>query len=292
MKHTFRKTLFFVAAVVFMLISCKEKNEPVHIQAAGVLEEAREPPSPALEDETVFEVKNQHEEEKEDKGENESLASLSLADFYIDPSAFIREDERYVRGMGILHDFSSLYILGFSKDGKLAYIRTMERDGVGNTAITFTIQDLVSDETVFVHNAYLPDDFEDTEGFVQKNSYTFDKALSEHHIHLAKAAYNALPFTAEGTTVHVRANIYDTGERLHEFVRIIDYACIAENGRGTKTIAQKKHTTVEDVFVCGYVKNPFEARIAVVIAEAVFGFEGYDLQYSIVGCDTQKGFTP
>ncbi len=235
------------------------------------------------------------EKSKENDTPNDEFAKIRSIDINtarLNPSKFIQNQ---FEGTSI-HDSSNLFVIGFSRSGKIAFIESQFLEGVGMERATFFVQDLVSDDILAVVHSDDADEASYGEAgavdfFIKKNAEKIDSLLFEHEIIKGEFKIEQFPYFEDGRTLGVTANIFDTGEFMNDFIRLIDYTITAEDGAGRKkTITSKKGEADENVFVCGFVKNPWENRIAVVIAEARFGFEGYDILYSISGCDAQKGF--
>ncbi|MBQ3670289.1 MAG: hypothetical protein II921_02275 [Treponema sp.] len=208
----------------------------------------------------------------------------------LDPSKFIAE--KHFSGSSI-HDFSNLYVLGFSRDGKIAFVETQLLDGVGAERDTFFVQDLVEDEILvqIVGKDSELGGSDALKAFVAQEREKIDEAISSHAIVSGAFSYEPLPYSADGFFIDVEAKVVDTGKKLHEFIAVSDYTCIATASSGSrKVIREKKDVTCENVFICGCIKSPWENRLAVVIGEQRFGFEGYDIWYSFSGCDMRRGF--
>ena len=189
---------------------------------------------------------------------------------------------------GSVHDLSSLYIVGFSPDGKSAWLRIDERDGTGEREFGFFIQDLVSDEVLWDFSSPAEGKIED---FLRGNAKLFDSELERFSVRVAEAVVEDFPYTNADIKLDAKIEIRKSGRFLNESVEFSDYSLVVQNASGNeKTVLERKGLPVEEAFVCGFVKNPFEERIAVIVAEAAFGFEGCDLLYSVAGCDTKKGF--
>ena len=148
------------------------------------------------------------------------------------------------------------------------------------------MQDLVTDEILWKDSDNgLEDGTGGIAAFVDTRHENIDAALQKYGIKAGSCAFKELPYKDGSSRVDVRVTIRDTGKLMYDMLKVIDYDCIATDGKGReKTVCSKKEVAVEDVYVCGYIKNPFEGRLAIVIAEKVYGFEGCDLLYSIVGC--------
>ena len=71
----------------------------------------------------------------------------------------------------------------------------------------------------------------------------------------------------------------------------INYKITAKtNNSKTKIITNRTNITADNVYICGYFQSPFENRIALIIAEEKYVFEGNELFYDFIGCLTNVGF--
>ncbi len=203
------------------------------------------------------------------------------------PSKYIAEENELDLQHSV-YDNSTLIPLGFSKEGCMAYIEQQSREGKGDTVTTFFIQDLVTDEIVWS----LGDngqDMDSEQGGLQKliddRGEEIDAAMQKYGIQDFPCTMEKLPYRDGTRELDARVLIKDTGRLMYEMLRIQDYECevFSPDGR-KKTVRSKKEALVEGAYVCGYIKNPLEDRIAIILAERVYGFEGCDLLYSIAGC--------
>ena len=220
------------------------------------------------------------------------IQELNLDALRLKPSIYIAEANK-LDGAHNVYDNSVLFPIGFSKDGKFACLSEVSLEGKGAVDPSFFIQDLVTDSIVCSIESPQPgSDDMDTAAFVQLMHEAIDAALAEFGIQQVPCTFLPFPCTGAGGTLDVRVEVSDTGKLLYDMFKIIDYTCIATDGSGRKKIiTTKKDTALDDVYVCGYISNPFEDRIAVVLAEKAFGFEGCDLHYSVLGCSQSAGFS-
>ena len=194
-----------------------------------------------------------------------------------------------------LHIMSDLYFIGFAPASKIALLSSQEKDGTGYRSITLYIQDLVTDEVLWAL-AKTSEDNEDyykkdgAKEFIQNNAEEIDNTLKTYGIKIMTPLYAPLPYEKGDIYLEASANIAPHAN-LEEIRPIIDYSIIAQNQKGQKkTIATQKDVYAYNVYVCGYIKSPYEERIALVLATESFGFEGSDMEYSILGCDAINGF--
>lgn len=271
MKKSVLLLLIFIPALI-LTFSCKEKKS-----------EQETFPQPELAKQT-----EKTEIQKTPRLAAARIGEVNFDEAKINPSEFISDKFKN----DIIHDFSKLYLIGFSADGKIAFIESRQLEGVGAEQVIFFVQDLVSDDILEKIDGQGE---EGAEGafmhFLKKNGSAIDSALEKHGIKKSPCKYEEFPYNEKDREITVSVSVSDTGKLQYDFLRIIDYSCIASNEAGKKKVLRaKKDAVLENAFVCGFIKNPFENRLAVVIAEEKYGFEGFDILYSFSGCDIYKGF--
>lgn len=227
-----------------------------------------------------------------------SASARSIADFdigaaRIQPTCYLPERDSFLSRS--YHDCSALCLVGFSPDGKLAFLKETELDGKGGTDLSFVIQDLVSDEILWELKTPSDDEYalgENLYGrFIADYGSQIDKKLSGYGIVISPCEYKSMPYSGGGLSISARIESRATGKLMYEMFEITSYSCIVTDGRGrSKKVIADREFMGPEAFVCGCVKSPFEDRLALVVAEATYGFEGCDLLVRIAGCDLKKGF--
>ncbi len=283
--------LLFVA---ILLSSCRagKQEGAVREEVPSAAPELQKPAAPVQVDETAAVA------EGGDSSVPDSLvqgiASFDWNAARLQPSCYLEERDSFPSKS--YHDMSFLYFVGFSPDGKVAFLKQEEQDGKGSTDLYFIVQDLVSDEILW--NLQSPTDESYWMGkdlmtlFLTDNGKLIDQKLTEYGIRIAPCSYERLPYTGEnGERIDARIESEDTGKLYYDMFSIIHYSCIVSDASGRKKkVVTEKELPAAEAFVCGCVKSPYEDRLVLVIAEAVYGFEGCDLLYSLAGCDMKKGF--
>ena len=225
--------------------------------------------------------------------EGSGIASFDLVAARLEPSCYLSDrDSFFTRSY---HDMSVLYPVGFSPEGAFAYISEETRDGRGDSIATFVIQDLVSDELLWTLESPSSEDYGGGAGylerFLEENQVLIDDRLLELGVQVLPCRYGCFPYDEDGLSFDAHVESLDTGRLMHDMFGIIRYSCVVTDGRGhAKKIVADKERAAAEAFPCGYFKSPFEDRLAVVLAEAVYGFEGCDILYSVAGCDMHRGF--
>ncbi|MBQ6566728.1 MAG: hypothetical protein IJL80_06690, partial [Treponema sp.] len=222
-----------------------------------------------------------------------SIAYFDFSAACIKPTCYLVERDSFLSRS--YHDNSSLYLVGFSHDGKMAYLKEVELDGKGGTNLYFIVQDLVSDEILWQLQSPSDDSYalgqNLLERFISDYGAQIDKKLSEHGIAISPCEYRSLPYGEGGLSVSAAIESHSTGKMMYDMFEIISYSCVVTDGRGrSKKVIENRELMGTEAFVCGCIKNPYEDRLAIVIAEATYGFEGCDILFRIAGCDMRKGF--
>ena len=222
-----------------------------------------------------------------------SISSFDFDSARIEPTCYLPERDNFLSMS--YHDFSALYLAGFSPDGKMAFFKEVELDGKGGTDLYFIVQDLVSDEVLWELKPPEDESYGYEEGlhkrFVADYGSQIDKKLSEYGIVISPCEYRSMPYSADGLSLSASIESQATGKMMYDMFELTSYSCIVTDGRGySKKVIAAREFMGPEAFVCGCVKNPYEDRLALVIAEATYGFEGCDLLVRIAGCDLRKGF--
>ena len=194
------------------------------------------------------------------------------------------------------YTFPICRVFGFSKDGKMAYSLEEEVDGRGGTIIQYIIQDLVTDKILWTTK----DDTEDwtAEQDSMATLTTFQISLNNKKSELRSAMqkYGIIQSDNEFLQFPTKdgygctANFQDkTNNGEDDWLGNIDYKITVKNPSGkTKSVASEKGAKAYQVVVCGYFKNPYENRLAIIYGEEKYVFEGTGITYHIAGCDLSE----
>lgn len=195
------------------------------------------------------------------------------------------------------YTFPIFRIFGFSKDGKMAYSLEEDVDGRGGTIIQYIIQDLVTDKILWTTK----DDTENWTGeqdsmatlttfliSLNNKKAELKSAMQKYGIIQADSEFLQFP-TKDGYSC--TANVQDkTKGGDDDWLGKIDYQIRVKNPAGkSKTVASAKDEKAYQVVVCGYFKNPYENRLAIIYGEEKYVFEGTGISYHVAGCDLSEG---
>ena len=203
---------------------------------------------------------------------------------------------------GSIYGFPVLRLWGWSADGKVAWSTASMVAGRGGAVVRYVIQSMKTDEVVWS----LDDDTYNwgNEGAeadgksldeiaalsFDKNKETIAAELGKHTIKGEKNSLEAFPLEWSGETYTPALSIEDE-EEPEFWDKIAGYTLfLAKKGGKIKKLASFDEVIANEVHVCGYTSSPFEERVAVIVAEERFVFEGTELFYSLVGCDMTRGF--
>lgn len=194
-----------------------------------------------------------------------------------------------------------IYILGWSKNGKIAYIENRYIDGRGGQDLYVTIFDLITDKSVWSLKAQFYDD-EDGEGLtfeecVYKYSKQIDEALMINGVVIQPVVFRKLPivYTSEESKSdesNINVNIYGKGTDACGF-QSISYRIEARNKlQHRKIITDERKRTANIAVVTGYIQSPYENRVALVFVSSRYVFEGSEMFLDFYGCNLDVGFLP
>lgn len=226
----------------------------------------------------------------------------------VDPFVMYNADESgigYARPHSKISYFPLVRFYGWSRDSKIAYSIENEIPGRGGVLIRYFIQDLITDQILW----QLDDDSNDwnetafsksksTEGeysFTLQGKKLAD-ALKDHKIETGNYELKKLPIriiksATDRYEVEIETDILETGEKLYDMLKLIDYRIFAHKSNNrSKVILEKTGVVVENVYACGYYLSPYEERAVVVIGEESYVFEGNGINYEMVGCSLTAGF--
>ena len=241
---------------------------------------------------------------------NTAYADIILQKLNVEKSSDYRElRSRYSVPSPIIE--AKLYPLGWSKDSKFAYILVPALEA--RSSAVFRIQDMITDKVLFEKiyregsDGY-PNDLPIDLKKLVRNKGEVAHSLNKYHINGYDDKLRWFPIK------HLKKGIegidYDlktVHEINHDFwhqqflsrVNVDLYLYnITEDGQkkiATKTIFDKKvdlKSLQYGTMVVGYLKSPFEERIAIVMIYFRRGWEGppHTTSFELVGASLSKGF--
>ncbi len=178
---------------------------------------------------------------------------------------------------------ASFYPIGWSRDGKFAYVIEPPDEACGCYFAEIVIQDLVTDKVMWSerYSSELLEDpeAENLDSYWAANQKKFSSKLNEYRI-IALSRFDLLgPTVGFGNDVFtptVKVNV----ETDNDFEVVGDVTVRLHSKRsGSKVIHRDVYKKGEisgfrNAMIAGSLKSPFEARIAVLIVEEHRGWEG------------------
>ena len=82
---------------------------------------------------------------------SQDITKINLEEYKLDAriTSSLVEETKNSKSLNIYQENNLIYVLGWSKDGKLAFIENRGIDGRGGHDLHFTIQDMVEDKNVY-----------------------------------------------------------------------------------------------------------------------------------------------
>ncbi|MEA2561993.1 MAG: hypothetical protein QOH06_3497 [Acidobacteriota bacterium] len=187
-----------------------------------------------------------------------------------------------------------LFPLGWSRDGKLAYVYEPPDEACGCYFFRLVVQDLVSDKVLWEYkydsgDLTKPGEMSSMAEVWGANSKDFEARLRSFGIVRSDAVLQPLSSRLEAAfhTSMVTENPFG-------FPYISAYEIEMRSPQGAKTIFKSGQLEPGPLKVSspGYFASPFEERIAVVVQETWRGWEGppHTARFRLVGCHLRTGW--
>ena len=114
-------------------------------------------------------------------------------------------------------------------------------------------------------------------------------AINENNIIYKETIYLPLPAKIKNFDYSCYSNVeYENKPEFYD--KIKKYSIIVNRNNKNKIVKTAINVAAISVYICGYLKSPFEDRILIVTAEEEWRFEGSELHYYFVGCHLERGF--
>lgn len=230
----------------------------------------------------------------------QDIKSIKMEDYRLDPKiTTVLMDSLKDEGRSIYQQNNEFYVLGWSKDGKMAYIENRGIEGRGGHDLLFVILDLVEDEEVFNKKIswYDDDGYGEIPGncmsftdCINRNSAEFNRELKKNGIILKPSKVLSVPFVDDKNNFFD----FDINEIKHDYGEYglleMTYEIIARKNKSYKVLNRVEDKICSYVLPTGYLKSPYENRIALIVADVEFVFEGSEVFVNFYGCNLSKGF--
>jgi hypothetical protein len=196
------------------------------------------------------------------------------------------------------------YPIGWSKDGKFAYYTEPADEACGCYFAELSIVDTVSDKVLWSFEySGLDEENPDKPKYKAitdlwaKNRKLFSAKLNQYGIvALARPALLTFPINHAGDQLGTDLKIEEETDQEKRLYSTVKKATLRLTSRrsGAKTVYEEAHPEYGPltVRVLGYLKSPYEPRVAVVMIEAWRGYEGppHVTRIKVAGASLTAGF--
>jgi hypothetical protein len=192
--------------------------------------------------------------------------------------------------------YDKFYPIGWSKNGKFAYIVEPADEASGLYWFEIIIMDVVNKKTVW---SWKPDESEEgnIETTWQENYDLFKKHLSESEIiQQSKLELKPVKSTYKGNDYKLVLDVVNITDPDFGFEVVKESKIRIESEQlGNKLIASIKEETYSRVIgaiLPGYLQSPYDDRIVVVFRKERVGYEGPPnvVYFELFGSDMTRGF--
>ena len=233
---------------------------------------------------------------------SQDITKINLEEYKLDSriTSTLVEETKNSKSFNIYQENNHIYVLGWSKDGKLAFIENRGIDGRGGHDLHFTIQDMVEDVNVFYKriNWYDDDNYGENpelaqtfEECIKSNSKEFNSELKKYKIILNPVKIESLP-AVDKKGNRISFKIDNSKEYIGQYsLPHMDYEIIAIKNNKYKLLSKIENKMCDYVMPTAFIKSPYEDRIALIVANAEYVFEGREVFINFYGCNLESGFT-
>lgn len=228
------------------------------------------------------------------------ISKINIDEYKISPqstSGLVSDKEG--KELNIYKENNDIYILGWSKDGKMAYIENRSIEGRGGYDFYFIIIDLVEDKITyqFKKQWYDNDDYGESpqkrltfQQCIKVYSKEINKQLKATKIIVKPCEFQNFP-AKDSKGKDVKFDVKITKKETGEFnFTCMSYEIYASKDNQSKLINSVDNKRCEYVKATGYLKSPYEDRVALIIADSEYVFEGNEVFISFYGCNLSSGF--
>jgi hypothetical protein len=189
-----------------------------------------------------------------------------------------------------------LFPLGWSRDGKLAYVYEPPDEACGCYFFRLVVRDMVSDKVLWEYqydseDLTKPGQMSNLGEVWQANGKTFEARLRSFGIVRSDAVLQAL---LPGLEAVFHTTMVPKEQSQLEYSYLSAYEVEMRSPQGAKTIFRSGHLEPGPLRVTspGYFASSFEERIAVVVQETWRGWEGppHTARLRLVGCHLKTGW--
>lgn len=196
----------------------------------------------------------------------------------------------------------NFFPVGWSKDGKFAYYTEPGDEACGCYFGQLIILDTVNDKELWSFKYDGLDDqdkpkYKAITDLWRKNRRLFSDKLNQYGI-IAQGSFSLLrfPIASAGDQLRADLKIEETSDQEARIYGAIKKATlqISSQRGGTKIVHEESYPEYGplDMKVLGYLKSPYEQRIAIIVLEVQRGYEGppHTTHVKVVGSSLTTGF--
>ncbi len=236
--------------------------------------------------------------------------------------------DKIIKDKNEIYNITNIYDIfpiGWSSDGKFAYIEYVYKHGRPVLAYRLIVQDLITDQIIWeselldvydLGDPYTEEEKEDYEKlkiFLEEynldlNSPEFfykykieelNTALKENNIiQSSSILVQEFPSEIENDDIDVIRIITENTDKSETYDNIIydSYSYFIELSKSNtkKKTIHADHLVDESVIdtqIIGFIRSPFESRIAVILGIYRWNHHaGHNIRFKIIGCDLNYGF--
>ena len=233
---------------------------------------------------------------------SQDLTKINIEEYKLDPkiTSILVDEIKDIEYPHIYQQNNNIYVLGWSRDGHLAFIENRSIDGRGGHDLHFTIQDMVEDVNVYYKKIKWYDDDNDGENpelaqtfkeCILNNYNEFNNELTKYKIILNPVKVEWLPaLDKNGNKIDFQ--ISNSKEYTGEFgLPHMDYDIIAIKNNKFKLLSVIENKMCDYAMPTAYIKSPYEDRIALIVADEEYVYEGNEIFVNFYGCNVNIGFT-
>ena len=239
----------------------------------------------------IEQVVKQQDKTDDEGAKEDPVSAETVKEAYSTPSElkYYKQSDEYL--------FQKFYPIGWSKDGKFAYVIEPADEAAGLYFFKLIIQNMINDKEVY---RWEPDEDPETGSVTQMwkdYQMTFAAALNEHKIipqndiKLLGTEFNTEDGKYKVTIENQMETDPDFGFEVVKSTNID----IKSSELGTKRIysyTEKDYNQCLGRIVQGVIKSPYEKRVAVLVKEELRGYEGPPnvVREFLVGADLERSF--
>ena len=190
-----------------------------------------------------------------------------------------------------MYAVSDIMPIGWSKDGKFAFVHKRSVAGRGGVIYSYIIINSVNDGIIWIYEDDWPNSDTVRVGkSIQKNQSIVVEQLKKYEIVQGQGTdlYD-FPLLRDGAVYKPELKVRKKPEK-HPFLGDIESLAVymLRDDIKRKRIFYKDNPGAFSYWIAGYFLSPFEQRILVAIGEEKWGFEGTEGDFLFSGCSLTR----